>query len=210
MKIDERLNNILDTGAKVRIIRLFVSRTPDFMATGRQVAREIGLSAPATHAALKELHDLGVLTRDIVGRQHLYRIDNASRMVRDILRPAFEKEMSARDDITKFIARNIEKLGLGKEVRSVVLYGSVQKGAEHEESDCDIAVVVGDEQDRKRVEEIFSVNIAPAFKKYFNMNLDVYIKTVEELVKRLKNKLPPLSLKVGAYKLIYGKDLTEL
>ena len=210
MKIDERLNNILDTGAKVRIIRLFVSRTPEFMATGRQVAREIGLSAPAAHAALKELHDRGVLTREIVGRQHLYRIDNDSRLVRDILRPAFEKEMSARDDIAEFLIRNIEQYGLGKYIKSVALYGSVQKGVEGEDSDCDIAIAVADERACVKVEEVFFASIAPAFKKYFNMNLDVYIKTAKELVGRFKKKLPPLFLKDGTYKLIYGKDLKEL
>lgn len=210
MKIDERLNDILDTGAKIRIIRLFVSRTPEFMATGRQVAREVKLSAPAAHAALKELHDHGILLREIVGRQHLYRIDPANRLVREILRPAFEKESSIKEDIADFIVKRLKEHGLEREIESVVLYGSVQKGKAGGESDCDIAIAAKNEHAREKVEEVFSGEIAPEFKKYFNMNLDVYVKTREEFAKRLKKKLPPVLPAPGAYKVIYGKELIEL
>ena len=53
MALDKGLDNILNTGSKVKIIRLFVSRRKDFMASGRQIARLVNITAPAAHAALK-------------------------------------------------------------------------------------------------------------------------------------------------------------
>ena len=58
MAIEKALDNILNTNSKIRIIRLFISKREDFLASGREIARFIGISAPAAHATLKDLYDL--------------------------------------------------------------------------------------------------------------------------------------------------------
>ncbi|MFC1570410.1 hypothetical protein ACFL4E_01365 [Candidatus Omnitrophota bacterium] len=94
MSIEKPLDNILSTGLKVKIIRLFVSRREDFMASGREIAKLIDVTPPAAHAALKELSDRDILKMNIVGRQHIYKINKHNRIVKNILVPAFEKERS--------------------------------------------------------------------------------------------------------------------
>ena len=64
MPIEKRLDGILDTKSKVKIIRLFISRREDFIASGREIAKLISLTPPAVHTALKELHGQEILKRD--------------------------------------------------------------------------------------------------------------------------------------------------
>lgn len=101
MALYNALDSILNTGSKVKILRLFVSRREDFMATGRQVARFISITPPAAHAALKELRDQDILKQNIIGRQHIYSLNANNRIVKNILVPAFKKEHSFKEDVSK-------------------------------------------------------------------------------------------------------------
>ena len=75
MALETILDGILDSRTKLRIIRFFASRTEAFTASGREIAKWTALSPPAAHAALKDLLDRKVLKREILGKQHLYRLD---------------------------------------------------------------------------------------------------------------------------------------
>ncbi len=141
MTLETPLDDILDARSKVRVARLFALRTDDFLASGREVARLTALSPPAAHAALRSLLDARVLGREIVGRQHLYRLNSGTRLVRDILRPLFTNESGVREDIASFLERRLAQAGLRGSVVSVVLYGSLAAGRTRESSDCDVAVV---------------------------------------------------------------------
>lgn len=210
MRINEKLDGILDTATKVRIVRLFSSRTADFMAGGREVARQIGVSAPAAHAALKELCDRGILSRRIAGRQHLYSMDRGSRLVKDILMPAFKKETSAKKDIEAFILKAIKSLGLSNKIESALIYGSIEKGEDSEHSDCDLALVVRDPQAAAKAEDAFHGSVCHDFKKYFGISLDVYVKTRRDFAEMLRKKKPPVSSMIGSSRVIYGKEMPGL
>ncbi|MCQ9206361.1 MAG: zeta toxin family protein [Omnitrophica bacterium] len=99
MTPDRSLDSILNTGSKAKIIKLFALRKDDFRASGRQIAALAGITAPTAHAALKELYRQDVLKRKIIGRQHLYGLNNTSNMVRRILKPMFRKESSLKQEI---------------------------------------------------------------------------------------------------------------
>ena len=105
MTLDKSLDSILTTGSKTKIIRLFVSRKDGFRASGRQIATLVNISAPAAHTALKELYNLDILKRDIIGRQHIYSLDNNSKMVKEILRPMFQKENSLKREIGNYFIK---------------------------------------------------------------------------------------------------------
>lgn len=203
--MERRLDDILDTRSKVKIIRLFSSRREDFMASGREIAKLINLTPPAAHVALKDLYNLDILKRDIIGKQHIYRMNHASRLVKEILQPAFKKEDSIKDDIIDFLRKKLNAHKL-RGVVSVMLYGSIVKGDTHERSDCDIAIVVKDDESRKFAENVFVEKISKEFYEYFNVSLDTYIKTEKEFRGRLKKKLSPVSELMKSYEVIYGRD----
>jgi len=99
MVTEKTLDNILNSKSKIAIIRLFVSKTVDFKATGREVAKLTCFSAPAAHAALKELFNQGILKLDNIGKQHIYSLDNDNRITRKILKPMFKEEVSLKSEL---------------------------------------------------------------------------------------------------------------
>ena len=107
MALDKLLDSILNTGSKAKIIRLFVSRKDGFRASGRQIAKLVNVTAPSTHAALKELHNQDILKREIIGRQHIYSLNNNHRVVRQILKPMFQKESSLKQEIENHLIKQI-------------------------------------------------------------------------------------------------------
>ena len=210
MAIEKVLDNILNTSSKVRILRLFISRREDFVATGREIARYVDMSAPAAHAALKELYNEDVLIREILGKQHLYRLNMKSRTVQNILIPAFKKELSAKEDMIDFLKNEIKTKKLTEEIVSLIVYGSLQRGTTKESSDVDIAIITKTKINKEHVEILFLEDISSRFYEYFGVHLDSYIKTQEEFIKRLRNNQPPVSTLLKSYTLVYGKDPLEL
>jgi DNA-binding transcriptional ArsR family regulator len=96
------LDNILNTTTKIKVIRFFVSCKDEFRASGRHIARQIKVSPPTAHTALKELYNQGILNLEIIGNQHIYSLNNKHKMVKDILKPSFRKELSLTKIKTKY------------------------------------------------------------------------------------------------------------
>jgi len=206
MVLEKHLDDILDTKSKVKIIRLFVSRREDYMASGRAIARLIDVTPPAVHTALKDLLNHDILKREIIGGQHIYRINQSSRIVKEILKPAFQKEVSVKDDIGKFLLSKIKEHNIAHSIISLLIYGSMTKGEAHHYSDCDIAVVIKDASSKKKVEAIFIDTISKEFSDYFATHLDSYIKTENEFMKLLRANRPPVATLMKSYIVVYGKD----
>jgi len=210
MAIEKSLDNILTSKLKIAIIRLFVSKTDEFKATGRQIAKLTRFSPPAAHSALKELYNQEILKLDTIGKQHIYSLDNNNRIVQKILKPMFKEEFSLKDELKDFLIKSTREAGIAKKIFSLLLYGSLQKGVTHDKSDVDIAIIVKNKKDKKEIEEKFLNEISVKFYDYFKVHLDVYIKSKEEFRTRLKKNLPPVSTLMKAYSVIYGKEPLEI
>lgn len=210
MAIEQSLDHILDSRLKTAIIRLFVSKTNDFKASGREVARLISVSAPAAHSALKELYNQKILKFEILGKQHVYALDAGSRIVEHILRPMFKREMGIKDEIKAWLTKQVRQAGLTTNILSVLLYGSFHEKKTKLSSDVDIAVVVKNDKSKAKVEEIFLDDISDKFAEYFSAHLDTYVQTRDEFRAKLKNNLPPVSSLMKSYSVIIGKEPLEI
>jgi predicted nucleotidyltransferase len=206
MALETILDDVLDGRSKVRVARLFALRTDDFLASGREVARLTALSPPAAHAALRSLLDARVLGREIVGRQHLYRLNSRARLVRDILRPLFARENRLREDVGAFLEKRIADLGLRPSVVSAVLYGSLAAGRTRESSDGDVAFIVRDARAKTRLEKAFREAVPAGFFGEFGFHIDPYIKTEAEFRRKLRRNEPPVSTLMKTYRTLFGKD----
>jgi len=204
--MNNKLDSILDSKSKVKIIRLFTSRTKDFMASGREVARFVKLSPPTAHRALKELLDEHIVERHIIGNQHIYKLNYIHRTVKEILSPAFGKERMLKDDIARYLVTALKRHKLLTPIESLILYGSSARDITRSESDCDIAVIVRNEKSRDKIEQCFLDEISPRFFSYFGIHLDPYIKTSAEFTLRLERRLPPVSTLMKSYLVVHGKD----
>lgn len=210
MITEKSLENIINSKSKIAIMRLFVSRTLDFKATGRRIAELTHFSAPAAHSALKELFTQGVLRLEYVGKQHIYSLDNDNQLVQKILKPMFAEESSIKNGFKDFLVNKLKEAKIQNKVVSVLLYGSFQKGTASAESDVDIAVIIKDSKEKKDIEELFINNLSVKFYNSFKAHLDVYLSAADEFRLKLKNNLPPVSTLMKSYSVIFGKEPLDI
>lgn len=210
MATNMHLDTILNSKSKIAIIRLLVSKTGGFKATGRAIATLTHFSAPAAHTALKELLNQGIVHVELLGNQHIYSLDANNRMVQKILRPIFKEETSLKDEIRNFLILHLQRTGMKQKIVSLILYGSMQQGTMRDGSDVDIAVIIKNKKDTEEIEGKFLHTIATQFHDYFKAHLDPYIKTAAEFRARLKKNLPPVSTLMKSYSVLYGKEPLEI
>lgn len=203
------INELLDSQVKLAIIRAFLKHN-GLKANGREIAKIAGFSAPSTHDALKDLHACNILNLDIIGKQHIYTLNEENRAVQKILRPLFELEGNVKEDIADFLIDALTRTKIKSLIVSVILYGSLQRNEATTKSDVDVALVVKNASDVPIVTDVFTQSIARDFKQYFGSQLDVYIKSRSEFKERLKKNLPPVSSLIKSYSVLYGKEPLEI
>ncbi len=204
-----QIEEIIDSPSKVAILRLFTARK-NFNATGRQIAKLVGYSAPSTHDSLKSLHERNILKLDIIGKQHIYTLNENDRIVQKIIRPMFAAESNIKNEIRDFLLKEFKRTKIRTKIISLILYGSMQTETARKGSDIDIAVVVPRVADLNSVENVFLSEIAPGFKAYFGVQIDSYIKSASEFKERLKKNQPPVSTLMKSYSVLYGKEPLEI
>ncbi|MBF0523390.1 MAG: nucleotidyltransferase domain-containing protein [Candidatus Omnitrophica bacterium] len=203
------INEIIDSPSKLAILRIFCSRK-GFKATGREIAKLCGYSVPSTHESLKNLNSRNILNLEVIGKQHIYTLNEEDRLVKKVVRPLFESEGNIKDEIRDFLVKELKSAGLKQEIVSLILYGSVQKNEAGKNSDADVVVVVDKLVDVKRVSDVFVSIIMGKFKSYFGVQLDPYIKSAVDFRSLLKKNLPPVSTLMKSYTVLYGKEPLEV
>lgn len=209
MKSPFQISEIIDSPLKLAILRVLASHK-GFKATGRKIAKLSGYSVPSTHESLKDLHSRNILNFEIIGKQHIYTLNEEDRIVKKIIRPMFEVENGFKEEIRDFLLDEIKKVGIKQAIVSLILYGSAQKGTADQGSDIDIAVIVARQGDVYRVSDIFISTIIGKFKAYFGVHPDFYVKTAVEFRDRLKKNKPPVSTLIKSYSVLYGKEPLEV
>ncbi|HBG62192.1 MAG: hypothetical protein A2Y03_00700 [Omnitrophica WOR_2 bacterium GWF2_38_59] len=204
-----KINEIMDSPSKLAILRVFASHE-GLKATGREVANLTGYSVPSAHESLKDLLARNILVREIIGRQHIYSLNEDDRIVQKIIRPMFEVENNYKEEIRDLLLEEIERAGLKNTIVSLLLYGSVQKGTANKSSDVDVAVVVAKSTDVDRVFEVFNSKIEERFRAFFGLHLDFYLKPTAEFRKLLQKNSPPISALMKSYSVLYGKEPLEV
>lgn len=202
MKFTKPLNNILNTEAKVRILRFLCKTGAEW--NGSQIAREIGKTPAATHAALKALQREGVLELRNMGKTHVYSLKEGSFLVSSLLKPLFSKEDKILDSIIGIIRRKILSSKAKKEIVSVALFGSVSIRQERPVSDIDLAAVVENVKAKAMIERLFE-EIDAKISKEFGNTISPYINTRAEFKAKHKKGLTVVKNILKSYKLIYGE-----
>lgn len=204
-----QIEEIINSPSKLAILRVFASRR-GLKATGRQIAKLIGYSAPSTHDSLKDLRGRNILKLEIIGKQHVYTLNEEDRIVQKIIRPIFAVESNIKNEIRDFLLKEFKRAKIKTKIASLILYGSMQTEKAKKGSDVDVAVVVYRSAGMRQVEYIFLSEIAPKFKAYFGVQIDPYIKSVADFRELLKKNKPPVSTLMKSYSVLYGKEPLEI
>ena len=207
MKFTKPLDTILNTETKTRILRFLCKTNAEW--NGSQIAKEVGVTPAAAHAALSALRREGVLELRNMGKTHVYSLKEGSFLVSSLLKPLFAKEDKILDTIIDMIKRKILSSKTKKEIISVALFGSVSVRQENSESDIDIAVVVENPKAKAAVERLFEEVDAKVSKEFGN-TISPYINTRAEFKAKHKQGLAVIKNILKVNNLIYGERLENL
>lgn len=207
MKFTKPLDEILNTEAKIRILRFLCRTNAEW--NGSQIAKEIEITPAATHAALRALQEEGVLTLRNMGRAYVYSLKENSFLVSNLLKPLFTKEYHILDTIIALIKRKISSSKVREDIITVALFGSVSVRQERPVSDIDLVVIVGNAGIKPVVERLFG-EIDGKISKQFGNTLSLYINTRSEFKLKHKRGLAVVKNILRTYRLICGERLENL
>lgn len=207
MKFTKPLDAILNTEAKIRILRFFCKTSAEW--NGSQIAKEIGITPAAAHAALSALYVEGVLELRNMGKTHVYSLKEGSYLVSSLLKPLFAKEDNILNTIMDMIKHEILACKVKKEIVSVALFGSVSVCKEAPTSDIDIAVVVESIKVKAVIEHLFE-QVGDKVSKEFGNTISPYINTRTEFLAKRKQGFSVIKNILKSHNLIYGVRLENL
>jgi predicted nucleotidyltransferase len=130
------LDDVLGNKLKVRILRLFCTTGGEH--TGREMARLTGYSQTYALRALSDLEANGLLFRRDVAKAHLYSLNEEHMLVKELSR-LFDLERDALGKVAQHL-----KEGLGENLCSIIIFGSVARGEERPGSDIDMVLALKD------------------------------------------------------------------
>ena len=201
MLYNNAVYEIIKTPLAFKLLRYMILYETE--QTGRETARNIGISFVHAHRILEGLVKQGIVIKRKAGKANLFKINQKHETVKRILQPLVLEE--------KGLAKNIltAKLELAaKKALSVVLYGSVSEGKEGPDSDVDVFFLVKDSQTKEILKEKLS-ELAEDFAISTGNRLDSLILTVAEYLKEKNNKKGVVeSIEKG--ELLFGKPIGEV
>jgi len=136
MRLHNMLDGLMDSGSKVRIMRLLF-RSPSREFTGREIASQIKMSPNTVNLALRDLTETNVFHFKRIGKTHIYSCNKNS-----VLYPFLSDIFKGERKIIDLLTDSLRVAMAGAEL--VLIYGSFAKGEEDAGSDIDILVVTKD------------------------------------------------------------------
>lgn len=180
MRFHLPLNDVLGSKIKLNLLRVLSRTRSDH--TGRELARLIGYSHNATRSALEDLERSGLVIQRQAGRANLYSIDQDNIIYTDILISAFRIEDELMDRVAETVAKQA-----GKELSSLILFGSVPRSDEDPGSDIDMVLVFKDGTDLQEKEDSVH-DAAVEIVRRFGNQLSPIIVTESEFAKKKRSK----------------------
>ncbi|MCJ7652422.1 MAG: nucleotidyltransferase domain-containing protein, partial [Actinobacteria bacterium] len=150
--------------------------------TGRELARLIGYSHNQTRLALEELERNGLVIRQRAGRSNLYSLDNENIIVTDLLAEGFVLEDTLLNRLADIYLEEV-----GKDLVSIILFGSIAQAEEKPESDIDLVLVVKDKANLKTLEDRVSDASLIVTRRFGNQASPIVIKKAD-FEKKTKQK----------------------
>jgi len=200
------LPTVLHEDAQSRVLRFLWRSRAEW--SGREIARKVGLSAPACHETLKKLDARGFVHLRRVSNVHLYKINPENYLVRNVFARLFEAEAAMPKQVAALVRKSL--LDSPKsDILAIVLFGSMARGTQQLGSDLDVLVVVSVKENRKELEPRVE-RLRDLLFKRFNVPLSPYIQTLSELRRKYDQKLPLIREIAKDGRTIYGKDIKEL
>ncbi len=199
-------SEIIPEDAQSRVLRFLWRSRAEW--SGREIARQAGLSAPSCHEALKKLDARGLVRLRRVSNMHLYALNGDSYLVQNAFAPLFEAQEALPRQIDALVKRTLA--GSSQDgILTIVIFGSMARGTPRLGSDLDVLVVLRGRRNAKQLESRIE-NLRLLLFKRFHLSLSPYVQTVSELRRKHERKLPLIQEILKDGRTICGQDIKEL
>lgn len=195
MKIHRVLDEVFRTWSNVAVLRALIDTNTGY--SGNEVARVAGMSPRSALKALTLLEGLGIINRQVGGRDHIFTLNREHFLVDQILINLFDAEIKFREEFIKYLATILKK-----RVYSAVIFGSVARKEEEIYSDVDICCIVDRQFDAINIRAELAKKEGQLYKK-FGVKLAPVIFLKDQFMRKRKNKLIKTIVSEGI--LITGK-----
>jgi predicted nucleotidyltransferase len=179
MKFNFSLPDIILSTAKMKIVTFLLNH--EAAMSEREIASVLSVSHMSINRLLKEMAGLNLVNYVTIGKAHLWKVNRRSYafQVFSELIGNISKMKTPLEDLKKTILGNLP----GSLIKKIILFGSVAKGLESEDSDIDIFVLVKNLEMKKKVENFIDALSIKCFELYGN-RLAPYVLTEHEMKQR--------------------------
>ena len=139
MKLHNYLEQLLGNKVSISVLRTLV-RYKGKIFTIRRLAYDAGVSHPGVSETVGELEKLGVVQIQPIGRSHQVSLNEKSHLLKKIIEPILVAEEQTFDQVILILKKHLST----KKIISAVVFGSVSRGQEKEDSDIDVFIISND------------------------------------------------------------------
>lgn len=201
------LDHILGTQAKVRLARVFY--TLDSSLSGREAQRLAGVrSMSGAGRALRDLTDLGIVTRARAGGTYIYSL-NRKHVLTHSLSGLFRAEERQFDTLREILHAALHSATPERMVLSVVLFGSLARGEAKPDSDVDLLVVVRQEGAINAIREAL-LQADREMRERLGMRGSPYVITRDRAKTRVADGDPLMSAVLSEGRTVLGMPFDEV
>lgn len=139
MVFHQYLEQILGNKASISILRTLY-RYKGKVFTVRGLADSANVSVNETALTVERLEKFGIVKIQPVGRAYQVTLNDKSYVLNKIMEPAFLAESKTLDDLILVLKKHLTT----KKIFAAIVFGSVAKREEKEDSDMDLLVISDD------------------------------------------------------------------
>jgi len=206
MQFQHPLDRVLNSEYKVRILRFLCRKGGEWI--GRRLAAALSMNPVTAHRALRDLDQATVLDFRKVGSHFLYSLRDDHCLVREILRPLFEREARTQERLLDLLKREF-RTNLRSSVVAAAIYGSIARGQERPTSDIDLLVLVSSAHAKRDVRDALD-RVGEEVMRTFGNPLALYVNTVHEAQQKARRGLPVFKNILREHHLLWGRPLREV
>ena len=113
-----------------KLLQIFLN-SPDHAFYTKEISRQTGVGVGTVNNFLRSIHKDDILTKEIVGNVHLYRLNNEMELVKKLKIFNTLLELKQYKLIEQFLKEE-------DSIISIILYGSYSNGENDSKSDIDL------------------------------------------------------------------------
>lgn len=178
-------DRVFSTWSHVAVLRALQDSAKG--STGREIARQSGMNHRSCLQALTELEELFLIRRARGGRDHLFTLNREHLLVEEGILPLLALERGFSRSLFAYLSKR-----LGKQTKSIIVFGSVTRNEETPSSDLDLCLVVSADKTIAAVGAAVD-SLAPQVLSRYGAKVAPFILTHKEFIRKAKRNLPPVN-----------------